>query len=45
MTVVTKPATPKPVRELKNLRDSTRSQRLKLAFCHGCHAVRPNRGK
>ncbi|MBI2824822.1 MAG: hypothetical protein HYX69_09065 [Planctomycetia bacterium] len=46
MTVVTKPAAPKKaIRELKNLRTSTRGQSLKLAFCHGCHAVHPDRSK
>lgn len=44
MSAITKPAAKKKaVRELKNLRTSTRGPRLKLAFCHschGCHAAR-----
>lgn len=39
MSVITKPAAPKKaVRELKNLRTSAGSQRLKLAFCRRCHS-------
>ncbi len=49
MAVITQPAAQKKaVRELKNLRTSTRGQRLKLAFCHGCHrchAIRPDRNR
>ena len=48
MTVITQPTAQKVVRELKNLRTSTSGQRLKLAFCHGCHryhAPRPDRSR
>lgn len=39
MAVITKPAAPKKaVRELKKLRTSAGDHRLKLAFCHRCHA-------